>query len=98
MESIKLMVNLNGSWKMKSDNEIFQIEKISEENFKVLEPDTNKEYKFHLSLGGTNDGNITSSNPFWDGKIILFKSEDSFTLTGKFVGQSWYFERTEMFE
>ncbi len=93
-----MVTDLNGFWKMKSDNEIFQIEQINDENFKVLEPDTNKEYKFHLSLGGTNDGHITSSNLFWDGKHIHFKGEDSFTLTGQFGGQTWYFVRIDKFE
>jgi hypothetical protein len=93
-----MVTDLNGSWKMKSDNEIFQIERIDDENFKVFEPDTNKEYEFHLSLGGKNDGHTTSSQQFWDGKLIIFKSENSFTLTGSLEGHHWYFERTERFE
>lgn len=93
-----MITDLNGYWKMKSDNEIFQIEQIDEENFKVIEPDTNQKYEFHLSLGGKNDGHITSTHQFWDGKIILSKSKDSFILTGSLGGQHWYFERTENLE
>ena len=93
-----MVTDLKGSWKMKSDNEIFQIERIDEESFRVTESDTNKEYKFHLSLGGTNDGHITSSNQFWDGKLILFKNNDSFIITGQFQSPSWFFERVENFE
>lgn len=86
---------------MKSDNEIFQIKQIKEEYFKILEPDTNKEYEFHLSLnpevgGHINGGHITSSHHFWNEKLIIFKSEDSFILTGLLGGQHWYFERIEM--
>ena len=98
-----MVTDLNGYWKMKSDNEIFQIEQIKKEYFKVLEPDNNKEYEFHLSLnpeigGQIKGGHITSSHPFWDEKLIHFKSEDSFYLTGQFGGQSWYFERVDKFE
>lgn len=99
-----MVTDLNGFWKMKSDNEIFQIEQIDDESFKVTEKDTHKSYEFHLSFnseinGQINGGNITSSHPFWNNKRIFFKSKDSFTLTGQFQGgQSWYFERTEEFE
>ena len=76
-----MVTDVNGSWKMKSDNEIFQIERTKEEDFKVIEPDSNKGYKFHLSLnpeigGQISGGQITSSNPFWNGKFIFFKSKD----------------------
>lgn len=93
-----MVTDLNGFWKLKSDNEIFQIEQKGEEDFKVIEPDSNKEYKFHLSLGSDNDGHITSSIPFWNEKLIFFKSEDLFVLRGQFQNQSWYFERTEELE
>ena len=94
-----MVTDLNGSWKMKSDDEIFQItQQKDEEYFKVIENDTNKDYEFHLSLGGKNDGHITSSHSFWNEKLIFFKSEDSFILTGQFGGQSWYFERLDKFE
>jgi hypothetical protein len=98
-----MVTDLNGYWKMKSDNEIFQIEQIKKEYFKVLEPDNNKEYEFHLSLnpemdGQISGGHITSVNQFWDRKLILFRSNDSFTLTGIFGGQHWHFERIEKFE
>ena len=96
-----MVTDLNGYWKMKSDNEIFQIKQTKEEYFKILEPDTNKEYEFHLSLnpeidGQIHGGHITSSNLFWNEKLISFKSENSFILTGLFGSQHWYFERIEM--
>jgi len=98
-----MVTDLNGSWKMKSDNEIFQIDQKDEEDFKVVENDTNNEYEFHLSLnpeigGQIKGGHIISSEPFWNEKLIHFKSEDSFILTGQFGGQSWYFERVDQFE
>jgi hypothetical protein len=97
-----MVTDLNGYWKMKSDNEIFQIEQMKEEYFKILEPESNKEYEFHLSLnpeidGQINGGHITSSNLFWNEKLIVFKSENSFILIEIFGGQHWYFERIENF-
>lgn len=87
------MNDLNGLWKIKSDDKVFQIKQTEDEHFSVLEIDTKKEFDCHLSLSDKNKGHILSSDPFWDNKLIFFKNDDLFSLSTQLSGQSWSFER-----
>ena len=96
-----MVTDLTGFWKSKLVDTIFHITRIDVEVFKVVETATKKEYTFHLSHGGENDGHLLSSEPFWNDPIIYFITKDLFSLSRQCpgqLGQVWEFERIENHE